>query len=298
MAEPTVIIRRSSLGDVVLLGAVTKALSGPVHVVTHPRYAGVARRLIGVDDVVTWPDGATASEMVAKLPPGELVDLQNSIGSIALCLASGRRSRRIRKHSVTRRMRIWLKSGPPRPHVTQLYADAVQVEPAPAPWIHLPDRTRDTLALVPGASKATKRWHPDAYATVGRSWQGPVVVLGGPGEQALCERVADGVPGAATLCEDGFGRTLDALASTRVAVAGDTGLMHLAGACGVSVVGIFGPTDPNDGFWVWPGEPVRRQLECSPCSLHGDERCPEGHHRCMDLPVDAVIGAVRDASAG
>ncbi len=292
------LIRRSSLGDVVLTGAVTKAIDGPVHLVTHPRYAGLARRLIGVDEVITWPDGATATEMVNKLPPGALIDLQNSIGSIALCVSSGRKSRRIRKHSVTRRLRVWLKSGPPRPHVTQLYADAVQCEPAPPPWVQLPQRERDTLALVPGASKRTKQWHPDAFATVGRSWSGPVVVLGGPGEDELCQRVAASVPGAAVVCEDGFGRTLDTLAAVRVAVAGDTGLMHLAGAAGARVVGIFGPTDPGDGFWVWPGDPVRRQLECSPCSLHGDDRCPEGHHKCMDLPVDRVINAVRAASAG
>ena len=52
-----VLVRRSSLGDVVLLGAVTKAL-GDVTVVTAPEWAPVASRLIGVTRVVSWPKEA------------------------------------------------------------------------------------------------------------------------------------------------------------------------------------------------------------------------------------------------
>jgi len=125
-----------------------------------------------------------------------------------------------------------------------------------------------------------------------------VHVLGGPGEEALVAEVAAAVPGSVATCEAGFERTLDVLAGCAVAVAGDTGLMHLAGACGVAVVALFGPTHPDDGFFVYPrGSVVERDLPCRPCTLHRIEACPKGHHGCMDISVDEVWKAVR-ACAG
>ncbi len=295
MGEGTLLIRRSSLGDVVLLGAVTSKVPGPVRVLTAPEYADVARRLNGVDEVVTWPKDAKPEQMVQRMPAGNVIDLQASVASVLLCILAGRPSKRIKKFSLTRRLKVWLKRRDTknRPTVTQLYADACGVEPATAPWIRTEPREADTLALVPGARWQTKQWHPDAFATVGRAWEGRVVVLGGPGEQGLCDRVALAIPGALAIAETGFERTIEELSRSAVVVAGDTGLMHLAGACGARVVAIFGPTHPQDGFWVHRGEVVRRDVDCSPCSLTGDRSCPEGHHACMDLNVADVIAAMR-----
>jgi heptosyltransferase-2 len=165
--------------------------------------------------------------------------------------------------------------------------------PAPPPWFDLPTLPRDALALVPGAAFAPKRWKIERFGAVGRAWDGPVIVLGGPGEEELVASVSRDVPGSEPICEAGFDRTLEALARTRVAVAGDTGLMHLAGACGAAVVALFGPTHPSDGFFVYPGEVVQRDRWCRPCTLHRRASCPLGHGACMDLPGEAVIAAVR-----
>ena len=51
------LLRRSALGDVVLLGAVTAAL-GDARVVTSPRYVPLVRRLIGVREAVAWTLGS------------------------------------------------------------------------------------------------------------------------------------------------------------------------------------------------------------------------------------------------
>jgi lipopolysaccharide heptosyltransferase II len=52
----------------------------------------------------------------------------------------------------------------------------------------------------------------------------------------------------------------------------DSGIMHLASAFDIPVVGIFGPTDP---FYVGPlnkkSMVVREEMECSPCYLKGCE---------------------------
>lgn len=273
-----VLLRRGALGDVVLLGAVTSRI-GPCTVVTDPRWVPIARRLRGVVAAVPWPE----------LPDGDVIDLQGSLSSRLLAPGAAR----IDKRSLRRRLRLLTSAIPPRPPVPALYAEACGVLPAAPPWIDLPARPRDTLALIPGAAFPAKQWDPMRFARVGRSWEGPVVVLGGPGEEALVATVAAEVPGASTCVERGFDRTLDWLARCRVAVAGDTGGMHLAGAAGAAVVALFGPTHPSDGFFVYPGEVVQRRLWCRPCTLHRRERCPLGHHRCLDLAAAEVVEAVR-----
>lgn len=272
-----ILLRRGALGDVILLGSVTSRVPGCT-VVTDARYLGIARRLRGVADAVAWP----------AVPAGDVVDLQGSLASFGLAPGAPR----IRKRSIRRRLRLWAPWIPPRPPVPALYGRALGVLPVAPPWIDVPERPRDALALLPGAAHAPKRWDPARFAEVGRRWGGRVLVLGGPGEGDLVRSVAGAIPGAASLVEDGFDATIDALAGCRVAVGGDSGLLHLAGACGVPVVALFGPTHPSDGFFVYPGEVVQRELACRPCTLHRLDRCPRVHHRCMDLSVEAVLEAV------
>lgn len=288
----TVLLRRGALGDVALLGAVTSRVPGPVTVVTRPQYTGLAERLIGVDAAVPWPDDGPR-ELARALPDATVIDLQGNLRSRILTVLTGRGGGRIAKRSLARRWRVWSKRpGPARPTVPELYAEACGVQPAPPPWIRVADVERDHLALVPGAAWATKRYAPDRFIEVGRAWEGKVVVLGGPGEEEVCQRVADALPGSTCVVERGFDQTLAFLGRTRVAVTGDTGPMHLAGACGARVVALFGPTHPDDGFFVYPGEVVQQDLDCRPCTLHRQPSCPLGHGRCMDHPPTSVIAAV------
>lgn len=275
-------MRPGRLGDIVLLGAVTKAL-GDCVVATEPRYAPVAASLSGVSRVI----GLDA----VRAEPGELVDLQGSLRTRWLC--RGRPHRTIHKRGVQRR--LWLRTGwpdPPRPSVPALYAEAVGVAPVLPPWIDVPPRVRDTLGLAPGAAFGPKRWDPSRFVALGRRWDGPVAVFGGPGEEGLVHGVARAIPGARAVVEAGFTETLEALAAVRVMVAGDTGLLHLAGATGARVVGLFGPTHPHDGFFVYPGEALGRDVPCRPCALHRVERCHTGTRACMAHDAEAVLEAV------
>jgi len=72
----------------------------------------------------------------------------------------------------------------------------------------------------------------------------------------------------------------------------DSGLMHLAAARGRRVVALFGSTSPALGFApVGEGHAVLcRELSCQPCTLHGRERCPRGHFRCMTTIEPDQVG--------
>jgi heptosyltransferase-2 len=80
-----------------------------------------------------------------------------------------------------------------------------------------------------------------------------------------------------------------------VALTNDSGMLHVAEACGVPVVAVFGPTHPRLGF-----APLRQDsialhtgISCSPCDLHGPQTCPRTHHRCLtEISEEMVLAEV------
>ena len=198
----------------------------------------------------------------------------------------------MRKHGLRRRARLLAPWIPRRPAVPELYAKACGVAVAPLPWIEIERVPEDLLVLVPGAAWATKQWKPAEFIRLGRRWPGEVAVLGGPGEEALCDGLVGAIEGAYAHAGRGFERAFELFSRASAVVGGDTGLLHLAGACGEPVVMLFGPTDPDDGFFVYPGKAVHRTLACRPCSLHGANRCPLVVQRCMDIPAERVHAAL------
>jgi heptosyltransferase-2 len=182
--------------------------------------------------------------------------------------------------------------------VIERYAKAAGVGPAPAPWIDGSSDTTDppaTLLLCPGSRWATKQWPARHWVDLGKRWSGPVTLLGGPDEKHPIDRIAESIgPHATAVAESGFGNTFAAIRSGQLAVAGDTGLLHLCSAFGLPVVGLFGPTTSIDGFWWRPaGSPtsmaVERSMACRPCSRFGSETCPMGDHLCMSSICPSTV---------
>lgn len=151
-------------------------------------------------------------------------------------------------------------------------------------------------ALAPGAAHATKRWplaHWQALAErLQRAGYG-LLAVGGPEDRDLAGQLGSTVASAAGECT--LQETGACLARAAVLVSGDTGVMHMATGVGTPVVALFGPTVEAFGFFPYTQRAVvlERDLSCRPCSAMGTERCPLGHHRCLDdvLP-DQVAAAV------
>ena len=282
----TVVIRLSSLGDITLCGAVTASLA-PVTFVTKPRYKELAAALVGVEEVLCPPD-----DPLPKQASG-IVDLQNSPASRLLSARIKGPVRRVARHGLRRRIRVWFKTGAPPPKVVKRYSAAARAPISPRPWV-LSEGPRDTLIICPTAQHATKVWPAEKYVRLAAHWDGPVLLLGGPGDKRLFRRMVDGIgPKCDSIAEDGFNRTLQALGRGKVAVGGDSGLLHLCAAAEIPVVGIFGPTRSDDGFWCHRGVPVETDLPCRPCSRFGSGSCPIGDHLCMSsIEVGEVARAV------
>ena len=157
-------------------------------------------------------------------------------------------------------------------------------------------------ALCIGSEWATKIWPAARFAGLAEAlWrQGLVPVLvGGPGEREAAAAVNSA---ARVKCIDTTGNTvgeaLALLSQAALCVGGDTGLVHAARALGTPTVALFGPTAPGRHVFGPRSRAVSLALECSPCSAHGQARCPLGHHKCLrDLDVERVLDACEAAIA-
>ncbi len=154
------------------------------------------------------------------------------------------------------------------------------------------------LAMAPGSIWSTKRWLPEGFAEVARQiwrkWGVRSVLIGGEGDEHLASQIAN----QQDECIVNAAGKLSLLASAELIrrcsaiVTNDSAPLHLAVAVGTPVVAIFGPTVPAFGFAPY-GEDhqiVQKDLDCRPCAIHGGNKCPKGHFRCMkDVTPEQVV---------
>ncbi len=153
------------------------------------------------------------------------------------------------------------------------------------------------VVLAPGAANPTKKWPAEFFGDLGGLMNQPIVLLGGAEDienlEAIRQRIGPG------MCENLAGKLSlkqsgALLSIARFVVTNDSGPFHMARAGGQPVFAIFGPTDPGmftfnpNETLIYSGEP------CAPCSLHGDSVCPKGHFRCMlNLTPEIVFNHIQ-----
>lgn len=272
------VLRLSSLGDVVLTGAITASI-GEVQLITSERYREIAERLVGVRSV----------HAPTQLPNSSLtIDLQNTLQSRIITQKLRAPTKRVRRWDWTRRSRVWFKTHP-APLVVERYAQAAEVSVFRGPWIELPIEHQG-LAIFPMSQHPTKCWPAERYIELGRRWGGNITLIGSRSERLMLEHMARDIgPKASAVANNGFEDCLRALRRTHIAVGNDTGWIHIAAATGRPVLGIFGSTTSVDGFWCHQGAVVERALPCRPCNRFGGSHCARGDLACLnELSVDEV----------
>jgi len=152
------------------------------------------------------------------------------------------------------------------------------------------------IAVGAGASYGSaKCWLPERFAEVANrlseQFDGDVLLFGTAAEADVSAAISGALRRPAV---DLTGKTaisdLPALLSQcHLFIGNDSGAMHVAGAVGLPVIAIFGPTDPHGTAPVTPRcTVVQEKPHCSPCFLR---RCPIDH-RCMRrISADAVATA-------
>jgi heptosyltransferase-1 len=116
-------------------------------------------------------------------------------------------------------------------------------------------------------------------------------VLWGPKEQTLATAVVDASRGAAVLAPPTSIVDLFGIAkASRIAVCGDTGPLHIAGAVGTPVVALFGPTKAErNGPWHTRDVVVARTERCE-CLY--ERQCRRSSPCIDEITIEEVTAAV------
>lgn len=151
------------------------------------------------------------------------------------------------------------------------------------------------IAMAPSSVWATKRWPAEKFGALAeRLWREKgirTVVVGSdaPEDIAAAAGLVRAAGEARPLNLGGktsLGTLKSVLSRAELVVSNDSSPLHMAIAAERPVVGIFGPTTRELGFF--PLAPAGKSgvaevagLACRPCGAHGHDRCPQGHFRCM-----------------
>ncbi len=322
-----IVIRFSSLGDCVLLCPLLSHLKAggaeEVTVVTKTAYAELFAHADGADRVVAFDPGTGVGGLVriARDLRGDdtvVIDAHNNWRSRFLAWRLGGADARFNKHYRERLGLIVFKQPMEIPTILEQYGRlgvAAGMEPAHAVPGGLTvgetarervllqlTTTQPMVAVAPGSRWATKRWSTERFLELSDALASThgyhVVLVGDPQDAEFARPIADAL---GARCTDATARTSIMetaawIARCRGFVGNDSGLMHLAEAVGVPVVGIFGPTVREFGYFptLDASKTVERTLSCRPCTRNGARPCPRHTQVCMDIEPGAVESAVVD----
>jgi heptosyltransferase-2 len=157
------------------------------------------------------------------------------------------------------------------------------------------------VGIAPGSIWATKRWLPERFAEVSdrliKEAGVKVIFLGSKDDEKLCIEIANLMEEKPIILA---GRTsilqsAAIISQCKVILSNDSAPVHMASAMKKPVVAIFGSTIPEFGFAPY-GEGhiiIEKKMECRPCGIHGKNKCPKKHFKCMtEITTQEVFEAL------
>ncbi|MCX5801170.1 MAG: glycosyltransferase family 9 protein [Candidatus Eisenbacteria bacterium] len=152
------------------------------------------------------------------------------------------------------------------------------------------------VCVCPAGTWPAKTWEVEKFAGLGdrivSELGREVVILWGPGEKALAEKMARAMKAEAVIaCETGVDEVSAIIRNSALFVSNDSGLKHIAVGLGTPTVTIFGPTNPR----TWnPDEPAHGVVYAAVDCLFCDKNVCDDM-RCMkELSVGAVFSTVKE----
>jgi heptosyltransferase-1 len=329
------LVRLGSLGDVIHAMPAAAALraaqpDAQVDWLVDPRYVDVVRLVRGVDRAIAvdprGPKGRLLSVIrdLRRTRYDAAFDVQGLIKSAVLARLSGAKAVLgfPRAHLREAAARFCYSSTPDLGDAEHVVRKALRLvgavvgggEAPPVFPVGIPSSAaagqvaarmpQGFAVLNPGGAWPNKQWPPERFGAVAarlRAERGlPSVVIWGPGEEPLAQRVVQRSGGAAEMSPPTRVLDLFALArAARLVVSGDTGPLHVACAVGTPTVALFGPTiAERNGPWDPRDVVIARTSQCE-CLYQRQCRRAD---RCIDLidvgEVAQAVGRRLDVARG
>ncbi len=149
------------------------------------------------------------------------------------------------------------------------------------------------VALVPGGGWESKRCDPVKFAEIGNTvfdkFRTRSIILWGKGDLEEAEEIKKMMGESALLAPKTTFIEMGAIAEKcKLAIANDSGPMHLISSLGLPVLALHGPTDPAlQGPFGNKHETIRLdELECICCNLLV---CNRNHECFLQLPIERIM---------
>ncbi len=307
------VIRFSSIGDIVLTSPVVRALKKldgvEVHFASKKAYAGLLSENPYIDKLHLLDDSLLVLiRQLKKERFDYIVDLHNNLRTFIIKLFLRRPSSGFNKLNKEKWLLTALKINRlPDLHIVDRYMQAgaalgiqndgqgldyflpegMQAFPKEIP-LSFPE---GYIAFSIGGMHATKRLPNDKIAALCTQLKKPVILLGGPEDEANGDQIVRHA-GSHVFNACGRIRLHESAYMVKMAdlvISHDTGLMHIAAAFKKPLISVWGNTVPAFGMYPYmPGTPERysiaevKGLACRPCSKIGYQKCPKEHFDCMN----------------
>ncbi len=312
MGPRLLVIRFSSIGDIVLTSPVVRALKNQLKAeicfLTKKRFVSLVQHDPHIDQIIPWPDEKS-------LIPHVLNELKAKNFDLIIDLHKNLRSARIQKALGCRvvqfdkiNMRKWLavrtknKRFLPQRHLVDRYFEGmsslgIKNDGKGLSFFHpysntdlskwkIKSRTYACIAI--GGSYATKRLPKEKIIEICRALRhNEIVIIGGKEDNETGTYLENNVDKVKSLC--GKINLLESaliIDHCALIITHDTGMMHIGAAFQKPIISIWGNTIPE--FGMYPYGLAHKQhkafeidLGCRPCSKLGHNKCPKGHFRCM-----------------
>lgn len=321
--KKVLLIRLSSLGDIILISPVAEALKQngnyKIDLLTKAIYGKIGRLIPGISEVFSYEgDLKKCIVQLKRMKYDVIIDLQKNPRSLFISMAlnpkivAGYPKRRLRRGLAASRLNV----KPESPHIIDSYLQSLKrlnvVPSTSVPHLDVPQTVAEeadrffnsrfkgklVIGLAPGSKHREKKWpgYGDLAALIMSNTDASVIVFATSEDDLGFVSAIDSK--RIILAVD---LPLDLLAGVMakcsLVVANDSGLMHMASALQVPVIGVFGPTNPVLGF-APRGNLVRiicDDVRCSPCSLHGEKRCRMPRKYCFEnITAGRIFNEISD----
>jgi ADP-heptose:LPS heptosyltransferase len=319
LTKKILVIRFSSIGDIVLTTPVIRALSrqlgAEVHFLTKEAFAPILLANPYISKVICLQEDYAA--MITELKNeayDDVIDLHHNLRSQRIKRALGRPTHTFHKLNFQKWLLVRFGIDRlPDVHIVDRYLAATSAlhvvkDRGGLDFFIPPHKGVDTLAgfgcdsgtyiaIVIGAAHETKCLTAHQIAALCNEIKRPVILLGGKNEVEKANQIvesnnAESVKSAVGQLD--LHQSASVLQQAGAIITHDTGLMHIAAALRKPQVVVWGNTIPAFGMYPYYGEEKvkwisieNNQLKCRPCSKLGFKECPKGHFKCI-LELDLV----------
>jgi ADP-heptose:LPS heptosyltransferase len=325
------IIRFSSIGDIVLTTPVVRALKTQlkeveIHYLTKDSFRGILEKNPHIDKLfcIKKDIREVLSDLKAEAYD-HIIDLHKNVRTLSLKRRLKRPTHSFPKLNPEKWLLVNFKwNRMPDKHVVDRYFEAVRTlgvknDHQPCEFYLTEDVNVDTvkefglhpgsyITIAIGAQFGTKRMPFEKLAEVISETELPVVLVGGPTDEALAEKILASLGNKKVIYSScgkfSLGRSASIVKQSACLLTNDTGMMHIATCFGIPIVSVWGNTVPSLGMYpYYPGQKALYSihevegLKCRPCSKIGFQECPKKHFNCMNLQDTRKIAEDLNARA-